>query len=230
LPFVSEATTLSPAVKSETSQARAATSLPQRRRRAHAVPQRPCVREVRSTSARARAGLSLVETCALLSLSGVLAAAFVPSFLRHLRFSKIVEATEQLDALYRSTAAYYATEQHVEGRLARGCLPKGAGPTPKQPSVDPQFVDFASIDVVGRETWRALGRSTGLLRYSYQVQVFEPGCGPRPAPPYPAVTFQASGDLDGDGHFSLLERSASISSDQQALMPVIPLRITDRIE
>jgi len=84
--------------------------------------------------------------------------------------------------------------------------------------------------VVGRDTWRVLGQSTGMLRYNYQVQVFEPGCGPRQAPAYPAVTFRANGDLDGDGHLSLLERSASISSDQQALMPMIPLRITDRTE
>lgn len=189
--------------------------------------QRP---HARGRARRARAGLSLVETCALLSLSGVLAAAFVPTFLRHLRFSKIAEASDQLDSLYRSAAAYYATEQRVQGRLARGCLPESAGPTPKQPSVDPQFVDFSSIDVVGRETWSALGQSTDTLRYSYQVRVFEPGCAPRHSPPYPAVTFQASGDLDGDGHTSLLERSASISTDQQALMPIIPLRITDRVE
>lgn len=182
------------------------------------------------TAALRRAGLSLVETCALLSLSGVLVAAFVPSFLRHLRFSKIAEASEQLDVLYRSAAAYYATEQRVDGRAAHGCLPGNAGPTPKQPSVDPVFVDFSSIDVVGRESWQALGQTTGMLRYSYRLEVPQPGCGPRREPPYPAITFHAQGDLDGDGHLSALERSASISADQQLLQPIIPLRITDRIE
>jgi hypothetical protein len=96
--------------------------------------------------------------------------------------------------------------------------------------VDPVFVDFSSIDVVGSESWQALGQSTGMLRYSYSLDVPEPGCGPRKEPPYPAITFRASGDLDGDGHLSALERSASISPDQQTLAPIIPLRITDRIE
>lgn len=171
-----------------------------------------------------------METCALLSLSGVLAAAFVPSFFRHLRLSKIAEASEQLDSLFRSTAAYYATEQRVNGHLLRGCLPASAGPTPKQPSVDPVFVDFSSIDVVGRESWQALGQGTSMLRYSYSLDVPEPGCGPRKELPYPAITFRASGDLDGDGHLSTLERSASISADQQTLAPIIPLRTIDRIE
>lgn len=177
-----------------------------------------------------RAGLSLVETCALLSLAGVLSAAFIPTFLRQLRFSKIAEASQRLDDLYRSSAAYYATDRRVADKLARGCLPESAGPTPKQPSVDPVFVDFSSIDVVGSDTWRVLGQSTDMLRYSYQVVVAEPGCGPRATPVYPAVTFRAIGDLDGDGHPSLLERGASISADQRALMPIIPLRITDRVE
>lgn len=171
-----------------------------------------------------------MESCALLSLSGVLAAAFVPSFVRHLRFSKIAEASQQLDDLYRSTAAYYGTDRQAADKLVRGCLPGNAGPTPAEPSGDPQYVDFSSIEVVGPDTWRALGQDTGLLRYSYQVAIAEPGCGPRTLPVYPAATFRAIGDLDADGHHSLLERSAAISADQRSLLPIIPLRIIDRVE
>src|SRR5690242_6416922 len=138
--------------------------------------------------ARARgrsAGLTLVETCAVLSLCGVLLAAFLPSFVRHLRFSKIAEASEQLDSLYRSSAAYYATDRQDErGLLQRGCLPAGAGPTPITPTTDPQYVDFASIDVTGRETWSTLGVASGHFRYSYEMVVAEPGCAPRSSPPY----------------------------------------------
>lgn len=194
----------------------------------------PRLRTTTQSLRRARpqsAGLSLVETTALLSLCGVLAAAFVPTFLRELRFSKVSEASERLDDLYRASAAYYATPQHVQGNLVRGCLPDSAGPTPSAPSVDPMPVDFGAADVVGRNSWRALGQiDTPMLRYSYQVVVAEPGCGPRAAPAFPAVIFRAAGDLDGDGVRSALERSAAISSDQQALMPLIPLRIIDRVE
>jgi type II secretory pathway pseudopilin PulG len=174
--------------------------------------------------------LSLVEACAVLSLSGVLVAAFVPSFVRHLRFSKIAEASEQLDALYRSSAAYYASDRRGSTGPLHGCLPNSAGPTPVAPTVDAQYVDFGSIDVTGRDTWTALGQVSGHFRYSYEIVVAEPGCAPRSAPQYPAVVLRAHGDLDGDGQRSLLERSASISHDQRSLMPIIPLHITDRIE
>jgi type II secretory pathway pseudopilin PulG len=172
----------------------------------------------------------LVETCAVLSLSGVLVAAFLPSFVRHLRFSKIAEASEQLDRLYRSSAAYYATDRDGPAGILRGCLPAGAGPTPITPSTDPQYVDFTSIDVTGRESWSALGLTDGHFRYSYEITVADPGCGPRPSPHYPALVLRAHGDLDGDGQRSLLERAASISPDQSSLLPIIPLRITDRVE
>jgi hypothetical protein len=167
----------------------------------------------------------------VISLCGVLLAAFVPSFVRHLRFSKITEASEQLDGLYRSIAAYYATDREGPGgERMRGCLPASAGPTPLTPTTDPQYVDFASIDVTGRESWMALGLAAGHLRYSYELSVAEPGCGPRSAPNYPAVVLRAHGDLDGDGQRSLLERAAGISQDQRSLLPIVPLRIVDRIE
>jgi type II secretory pathway pseudopilin PulG len=186
----------------------------------------------RSRSARTQksTGLSLVEACAVISLSGVLIAAFLPSFVRHLRFSKIAEASEQLDVLYRASAAYYQTDRGSPSGRVRGCLPRSAGPTPITPSTDPQYVDFGSIDVTGRESWSALGKTSGHLRYSYEISVADPGCAPRAAPHYPAVVFRAHGDLDGDGQRSLLERSAAISQDQSSLVPIVPLSIVDRIE
>jgi type II secretory pathway pseudopilin PulG len=184
----------------------------------------------RGRQRRAQAGLSLVETAALISLSGVLLAVFVPNFVRHLHFSKVAEASQRLDDLYRASAAYYATERLLAGQPTRGCLPESAGPTPEAPSRDPTHVDFLAPEIAGRETWRALGLSEASLRYSYQVVVAQPGCAPRSAPAYPAVRLRALGDLDGDGVQSVLERTASISSDQRALMPNIPLRITQRTE
>jgi type II secretory pathway pseudopilin PulG len=174
--------------------------------------------------------LSLVETAALISLSGVLLAVFVPNFVRHLQFSKVAEASQRLDDLYRASAAYYATERVLSGQLARGCLPESAGPTPSEPSRDPKPVDFLAPEAAGHDTWRALGLSEASLRYSYQISIEQPGCAPRSAPAYPAVRFRATGDLDGDGVHSVLERTASISHDQRALLPNIPLRITQRTE
>jgi hypothetical protein len=199
---------------------------------ARALPRalRPCFARARSPWRSAQAGLSLVETAALISLSGVLLAVFVPNFVRHLHFSKVAEASQRLDDLYRASAAYYATERLLAGRPTRGCLPESAGPTPAEPSRDPQTVDFLAPDVAGRDTWRALGLAEASLRYSYQIIVEQPGCAPRSAPAYPALRLRADGDLDGDGTHSVLERTASISADQRALLPIIPLRITKRTE
>jgi type II secretory pathway pseudopilin PulG len=162
----------------------------------------------------------------VLSLTGILLAAFLPTFARHVKTSKLAEATEQLAALQQRASAYYAAERTVGGQRVRGCLPDGAGPFPLTPSSEPVLVDFAS-DEGGAATWRALGQSTpAMLRYSYEIAVPEPGCQQRPA--RPAITLRAHGDLDGDGTQSLLERVAVPGPD--GLVPTGTLRILSRIE
>jgi hypothetical protein len=180
---------------------------------------------------RARAGISLVESAALISLTGVVLATFTPTFVRHLRSSKIAEAVEELDALHRGVAAYYAAEHLVDGRVERRCLPESAGPVPEHPSPAPQPVDFDDPKLAGADTFRALGQH-GIreLRYSYEVRVAAPGCGTRAEAGAPAVVFRATGDLDGDGLHSELEREAAFSSDQSALEPRGPLHVRQRIE
>ncbi len=181
---------------------------------------------------RPQAGISLVETAALISLTGVLAAAFIPTFTRNLRLSKLSEAVDRLEHLYQGTAAYYAQERTVDGKLVRSCLPESVGPLPAQPSPEPQLVDFDDPELEQADVWRALGDSEPLqLRYSYRVEVAQPGCGPRPEGALPAVVFRATGDLDGDGIFSELERAAQISTEPPyALEAVPPLHIRQRVE
>jgi hypothetical protein len=176
--------------------------------------------------------VSLLEAASILSGVGVLLAAFMPTFLNHLRLSKIAEATEQLEALQRSTAAYYAEERRVGGKLVHGCLPDSAGPMPEAPSMDPVSVDFSASDTVGRPTWNALGLSDLRdLRYSYSVIVAHPGCAPHDITPGSVVlTLRAEGDLDGDGVKSLIERSATLTADQRTLVPIPPLRVEHRVE
>lgn len=184
------------------------------------APQRKALRLAR------RRGITLIEAALVLSLTGVLVAAFLPTFLRQVHTSKLAEATELLDALHRSAALYYETAHAGSTGLVRGCLPDSAGPYPLAPSPTPVSVDFLSDDA-GAPTWRALGQSQPrLLRYSYQVTVPEAGCSARLT--RPTITFQAQGDLDGDGSFSLLERTSVV--EQQQLVPQGPLRIVGRVE
>jgi hypothetical protein len=172
----------------------------------------------------------LLETAALISLVGILLAAFAPTFLRHLRMSKMTEAVETLDALHRGMAAYYADERVLgDGKRARGCLPPSVGPFPDKPSADPQLVNFDAPET--DPVWRALGMTGEQpLRFSYRVTVAQPGCGPRSDPSAPAVVLQAHGDLDGDGVFSNLERAANFSQDQAKLESVGPLHMQQRVE
>jgi len=173
--------------------------------------------------------MTLVEAALVLSLTGVLLAAFVPTFLAHVRTSKLAEATERLAQLHERAAAYYAGE-HVgpDGTPQQRCLPESTAPFPETPSSDPVEVDFLTAPH-GAETFRALGLTTPLLvRYSYEVAVAEPGCHARG--PGTALTLRARGDLDGDDEPSLLERSAAPSADGRALVPVGPLRIQARTE
>lgn len=178
-----------------------------------------------------RAGVSLVETAAIISLVGVLTAAFIPTFKRHLRLSKIAEAVDQLESMQRALDAYYQADHTLGLQRARGCLPESAGPFPERPSPEPVLVDYDAPETPARDIWHLLGLSgEHSLRYSYEVVVAEPGCGPRRAPATPAVTLRAFGDLDGDGVLSTLEREAAISPDQRRLETVGPLHIHQRVE
>jgi type II secretory pathway pseudopilin PulG len=192
------------------------------------VPPKPPARP-RSSSQQ---GVSLLETAVILSVSGILLASFMPTFLAHVRLSKIAEAAEQLERLHRGAASYYALDHQVGGRTLRGCLPVSTGATPLQPSMDPVPVDFAASDTPGRATWAALGlHEVEFLRYSYAVEVPQPGCAPREVVRgAPVITFRAEGDLDADGVKSLLERAATLSPDQRELVPIPPLRVERRVE
>ena len=132
--------------------------------------------------------------------------------------------------MHSAMAAYYASSQRVDGKLQRMCLPESAGPTPPAPAVYPMQIDFAADEVAGHATWSALGLGAAQVRYSYQVLVASPGCGPRENPNQTLVTFRAEGDLDGDGVRSSLERTATASDDQSALKPGTLLRVSQRVE
>jgi len=172
--------------------------------------------------------MTLIETALVLSLTGVLLAAFVPTFLKHVQTSKLAEATDTLASLHRHAVAYYEAPREIAGAHVDACLPESAPPHPEAPSSDRVDVDFLAAPR-GAETWRALGRTApASLRYSYEVVVPEPGCRARGRAV--ALTVRAYGNLDGDDQQALLERSAVPSDDGRTLVPHGPLRIEARTE
>ncbi|MGB0680084.1 MAG: type II secretion system protein, partial [Polyangiales bacterium] len=114
------------------------------------------------------AGFSAVELCLLLSVVGIGAAAFVPTFVRQLRVSKIAEAATVLEDIEKRLHSYHQTERLRRGR---SCLPDAAGPTPAQPHAEPVQVDFQRAGRPGAAVWRALGvQPAWPVRYRYSLQ------------------------------------------------------------
>ena len=177
-----------------------------------------------------RAGLSLLETAALVSLSAIVLAALVPTFVRKLRLSKVAEATGELAELQRRASAYYSRYHRMPGgQRERGCVPGPAGPAPARPSEEPVEADFTAEDTPGHATWEALGYTPdGAIRYRYSLVTSHAGCAPREPEPEVLMTLRAEGDLDGDGVLSTLERDSG--PDGEELVPVGVLRATRRIE
>lgn len=179
---------------------------------------------------RRRAGLTLVEVALLVCVIGVLLAVFVPTFISHLRTSKVSEAADQLQELHDRSASYFAAgHSGEEGRTLRRCLPPEAGPAPAEPHADPIDFDFGADGAPGQETWAALGFEVNRpIRYRYSFLPAQSGCG-LDRSDTPLLTLRAEGDLDDDGKRSLFERQANISEDGE-LVPVGILYMLDRTE
>jgi hypothetical protein len=178
----------------------------------------------------------LLETATVVSLIGMVLAVALPTLERTIRVSKVAEAPEQLESLYRAVAAYYAEPRTREpddrasvrhASAERHCLPPPAGPTPETPSAEPLAVDFAAAEVAGKDSWSALGFAPAMpLRYRYTFAPSSSGCD---LPSGATLILRAEGDLDGDGVYSRFERRAQLNADG-TITPEPVLHIQDRIE
>lgn len=179
------------------------------------------------------AGVTLVELTLVLCVSGIVLAVFVPAFVGALRTSRVSEAVEHLDEMYRRTAAYFQAKHEVRPASAGGsrrCLPVSAGPLPRTPTAQQQSIDWDDDALPGYSTWRAIGFHPGeRLRYSYELISSRSGCGLSAVATEKLVAFRARGDLDGDGQMSTVERYAGIARDG-SLQPVGILYVHDRVE
>ncbi|MBO6938637.1 MAG: hypothetical protein JJ863_26960 [Deltaproteobacteria bacterium] len=163
---------------------------------------------------RAIEGLTLVETAIVVCVVGSVLAIFVPTFLDHLRTSKVEEPPLLLDELFERTKTYYEQRQGEE----RWCLPGQAGPAPADTSQDPAPHDFTGSGAPGRETFEAIGFETERpIRYRYELIPRRAGCGVDLEPGHILFTVRATGDLDGDGVESTYERRATVDDDGRVI-------------
>jgi hypothetical protein len=173
----------------------------------------------------------MVQAAMVVCFVGCVLAAFLPTFVRELRVSKIAEASEQLERMHEAAAAYYAAEHVTESGPRRHCLPPAAGPTPAAPHVEPHDVDWADTSTVDGRSWVALGFVPDRpVRFSYSFEPAIHGCDLRSPRGTYLVTFRAEGDLDGDGERSIFERRAAANPETGELEPLGILYVRDRVE
>jgi hypothetical protein len=179
---------------------------------------------------RTQEGLTLLQIAFSVFLAGSLLAAFVPTFVRELRLSKIAEAGRQLQRLHASTAAYFATPHDVEGQTLHRCLPVAAGPVPFEPTVEAHRVDFAA-EGLDHDGFRAIAFEVEEpIRFSYELRPTSVGCDLRSPEGTYLVSYRAVGDLDGDGERSFFERRDRARDDADELEPVGILSVRYRTE
>lgn len=191
---------------------------------------------------RVEGALSLIEGSLVVGLIGTFLAVFIPTFFREIHTSKVAEATEMMDVIAESAAAYYNTSHETGRGSRRRCLPSAAGPTPPLPSEDPVPVDFALAPTLpepeeesaepeesGIETWLAIGMSTEReLRFSYTFTPSRAGCGVMAQEGESLFVIRANGDLDGDGEHSTFEQGYRVRRGNVEAFGV--LHVNDRVE
>lgn len=154
---------------------------------------------------------------------------FLPSFIRHIQFSKFDDAQHNLDALASAVRAYYGATHMVHGAPRTRCLPASAGPTPAVVGVDPVAFDF-STDSRGAATWAALDFQPARPgRFAYTVSVSHARCSVSAPAGTPLARVEARADLDGDGTHSRFLREL-VAGEGGTLDDGPLLRVRDRTE
>jgi type IV pilus assembly protein PilA len=144
-----------------------------------------------------RYGLPEVDlTAGLVAYAGVMAAIAIPAFIKYIRKSKTVEATESLDKIKAGLKAHYL--DNGKRRRNRYRFPKSTPWTPaatccKGASSAKCIPDAKTF---GHPTWKAVRFQLTDPHY-YQYRITSEGRGKRAR-----VTIEAQGDLDCDGVLS----------------------------
>lgn len=163
---------------------------------------------------RKKDGFTLIELMIVVAIIGVLAAIAIPAFVNYVKKSKTSEAGSNLKSLFTGAAGYYQEE-----RFAQGLVAAGGGATSSTnctvAAVTPAYTasnNKVSFDFSADMSFHALGFNiSDPVYYQYIIAGSTDSCGHTVNSSL--YSFQAVGDLDGDGATSLFEVSAGSDAD-----------------
>ena len=165
-------------------------------------------------------GFTLIELMIVVAIIGILSAVAIPAFIKYIRKSKTVEATEALDKVKIGAREYFVVDHWSSGgTLIVKQFPTAVTAVPGSPCCTKCTNVSANWDDNGWDTLKF-----GLTEPHYYSYAFK-GNGTTNAARYTAT---AKGDLDCDNTQSTFEIRGSVDGEG-AVVTVGPI-ITDEIE